>query len=78
MMLKKKIIAAIEEVHSYAGEATDEWITIKKELLKMLPSEERQLFSTRDPITKKQATNAFEREVAAHWSKLTGREVVFS
>ena len=76
--MKRKVINAIEEVHSYAGQATDEWITIKKEVMRALPSEERSLFSTRDPITKKQVTNEFEYEVAAYWSKLTGREVVFS
>lgn len=76
-MLTKPIIAAINEVYSYAS-SCDEWIRIKKEILRTLPSDERRKFSTRDPITKKQVTNEFEYEVAAHWSKLTGREVVFS
>ena len=69
------INSAMERVHRYAP-ALDEWITVKKELLKNLPSEHRTMFSTRDPITKKQRTNDFERLLIKRWSSLTGREVV--
>jgi len=69
--------AAIQVVFRYAGHI-DEWITIKKELLKNLPSIARKVFSTRDPITKKQLTNDFERQVAVRWSALSGRPVIFS
>jgi hypothetical protein len=75
--LNRKIEEAIKFVFGYAGDV-DEWIIIKKELLKALPSEERTSFSTRDPVTKKQVTNDFERCVAARWSELSGRAVLFS
>jgi hypothetical protein len=68
---------ALAFVHSYAGHV-DDWLVIKKELLKALPPEARRSFSTRDPVTKRQRTNDFERQVAERWSKMTGRPVVFS
>jgi len=70
-----KIIEALNFVFSYAGHV-DEWLTIKKELLKALPSKERMAFSTRDPITKKQRTNDFELKLAKCWFDLSGREVI--
>jgi hypothetical protein len=68
--------SALAEVHEYMG-LEDNWLTIKKELLRYLPPGIRHAFSTRDPITKKQRTNDFERELAKRWSVLTGRAVVF-
>lgn len=62
-------------VHGYAG-GCDDWLTIKKEIIKELPWELMKLFSKRDPITKKQRINDFERDLADRWSKLTGRSVV--
>ena len=58
----KIILASIEEVHSYASHI-DEWIIIKKELLKSLPSNYRSMFSTRDSKTKKVSLNEFERQL---------------
>lgn len=75
--MNKHVLEALAFVHSYAGHV-DDWITIKKELLRALTPETRTLFSTRDPITKKQRTNDFERHVAEHWSEMTGRPVIFS
>lgn len=71
-----RIDAALAFVHGYASHV-DDWIVIKKELLKSLPPALRTLFSTRDPITKRQRTNDFEREVARHWSEISGRPVLF-
>lgn len=73
----QRLLGAIAFVHSYAGHV-DDWIVIKKELLKALPAEDRTQFSTRDPVTKKQRTNDFERLVAERWSELSGRPVVFT
>lgn len=67
---------ALTFVHGYAP-MLDDWITIKKELLRSMHSEDRKFFSTRDPITKEQRTNAFERFIAERWSAMTGRAVVF-
>jgi hypothetical protein len=58
----KIILISIEEVHSYASHV-DEWIIIKKELLKSLPSNYRSMFSTRDAKTKKVSLNEFERQL---------------
>lgn len=72
----RAIDVALHDVHCYAGNV-DDWIIVKKELLKNLPAGIRHVFSTRDPLTKKQRTNDFERELAKRWSVLTGRAVVF-
>ena len=74
--LSERIHEALSEVHAYAGHV-DDWITIKKEILKSLPPQERRAFSTRHPITKKQSMNEFERKVANQWEELTGRPVIF-
>lgn len=58
----KIILTSIEEVHSYASHV-DDWIIIKKELLKSLPSNYRKMFSTRDAKTKKVSLNEFERQL---------------
>lgn len=73
--MNQNVIDALNFVFSYAGHV-DEWLTIKKELLKALPSKERTAFSTRDPITKKQLTNDFELQLAKRWSDLSGHEVI--
>lgn len=75
--MNPKVVEALEFIHAYAGHV-DDWLIIKKELMKTLHPNERQLFSKRHPITKKQQTNDFERQVAESWSKMTGRPVVFS
>ncbi len=62
---------AINAVSSYVGR-TDNWMIIKKELLKMLSSKDRMYFSTRDPVTKKQSMNEFEKIVAKKWHDKTG------
>ena len=72
-----KVVEALAFVHAYASHI-DDWLVIKKELLKALPPRLRSLFARRDPITKKQRTNAFERELAESWSELTGRKVLFT
>jgi 8-oxo-dGTP pyrophosphatase MutT (NUDIX family) len=71
-----RITDALQFVASYAADARD-WITIKKELLKTLPSDDRKMFSTRDPITKKQRTNEYERDLARQWTELTGKSLLF-
>jgi hypothetical protein len=76
LQINDRVIEAVDEVFSYAKDV-DDWIVIKKELLKCLPSEERKSFSTRDPITKKQRANQFEFHVAGLWEARSGRPVIF-
>lgn len=66
---------AIDHVFTYASHV-DEWLIVKKELLKVLPVKERTIFSVRDPITKKQRVNQFEILLAKWWSEKTKRPVV--
>lgn len=66
---------ALSFVFSYAS-STDDWLKIKKELLKTLPPSERVSFSKRDPVTKKQVINEFDVLVAFRWKQLTGKDVI--
>jgi len=75
--MNPKILEALKVVHRYA-EHIDVWVVIKKELLKNLHPSDRKLFSTRDPITKRQNMNDFERDVIKIWEEMTGRPVIFS
>lgn len=77
VLLSQQLADALTFVYGYASNI-DEWGTLKKELLKVLPASARGSFSTRHPITKLHQTNDFERELASRWSKLTGRPVLFS
>lgn len=53
----------------------DEWMDLKKILLTSLPSPARKNFSTRDPKTKSQRTNDFERWLMDNYCKRTGRKL---
>jgi hypothetical protein len=74
MTMDPKVEEALQFVKTYASSATD-WKVLKKELLLLLPSDRRKLFSTRDPKTKAQNFNEFERAVAQRWKEITGTEV---
>ena len=53
----------------------DDWLSMKKYLLRSLPADVRSHFSTRDPKTKKQNLNEFEIEIIKRYKKLTGKEI---
>lgn len=72
--MEKKVLEAIRFVHSYAPEIQD-WKVLKRELLKALPSDKRKLFSTRDPKTKQQRPNDFEKDIVLQWKKIAGVEI---
>lgn len=76
-IVRAKIDDLLKEVYVWAPNE-DSWLVIKKQLLSILHANERRVFSTRHPLTKKQRTNKFEREIAQRWSELTGRRVLFS
>lgn len=75
--MEQKIEEAIQFVHGYAPDIK-EWRALKKELLKCLASEARKNFSTRDPVTKKQNFNEFERLIAERWEVISGNTLIFS
>ena len=53
----------------------DDWLSMKKYLLRSLPTDIRSHFSTRDPKTKKQNINEFEVEIIKRYEKMTGKEM---
>lgn len=69
--IPKRIEQQIFEVAQYAG-LCDDWVTIKKEIMKGCPSHLRSLFSTRDPITKEQRTSSFDRDVIKAYENISG------
>ena len=75
--MDQKIDEAVKFIHSYAPHIT-EWVTLKKELLKLLPADKRKLFSTRDPITKKINFNEFEQTIIEQWKVIAGKELYLS
>jgi len=73
-MIPRKIIVQIHEVSSYAG-SCDDWVTIKKEILKGIPSCLRKKFSRRNSLTKEQEPNDFDRDVINYYREYTGIEL---
>ena len=55
---------------------TDDWVTVKEEILTELTNEDRQRFSRRDEKSKEiLALNEMELELVAFWKRLTGVEL---
>mgnify|MGYP003131351068 CR=1 FL=1 len=69
--IPKRITEELEEISQYAG-SCDDWMTIKKEVMRSIPPNLRALFSRRDPITKEQNPNEFDMEVIEYYKSLTG------
>ena len=70
-MIPDRVARQINEVSTYTGDC-DDWVTIKKEIMKGIPSSFRKLFSRRDPITKEQVPNDFDKTVIAYYFDITG------
>ena len=70
-----KVKSHIQSVSSYVGNC-DDWVTIKKEALLSLPPRLRKMFSTRDPKTKEQWLNNFEKELVIYYKELTGIDLI--
>jgi hypothetical protein len=75
--MNDNIIEAMKTVFRYASHI-DEWIIVKKEMLKFLHPDDRKLFSTRDNVSRKQRTNEMEFGLIALWSEMTGRPVIIN
>lgn len=70
-----KYLKALEEaahISKVALNNTDDWVTIKKIILRSIRSELRTSFSTRDPKTKEQSLNEFEIQLIEKYKELTG------
>ena len=71
----EKIRESFRFVSSYTGDC-DDWVTIKKQVLLNISPELRRNFSTRDPKTKEQWLNDFEKEMITYYKQLTGIQLV--
>lgn len=75
MQISNAVKDAMKLVAGYAS-GTDNWITIKRELLVLLPVNERQLFSRRDELTKQQTINRYEEILINEWFVLTNVRLI--
>ena len=74
-MIPDEIKEQVEFVAAYTGDC-DDWVTIKKEIMKGLPPPIRKNFSTRDPKTKEQNLNDLEKEIINYHREQTGVRLV--
>tara|TARA_B100001123_G_scaffold447316_2_gene604455 strand:+ start:179 stop:427 length:249 start_codon:yes stop_codon:yes gene_type:complete len=71
----------VKRIEKELGTATehglgfDDWISMKKYLLRSIPSHMRTNFSTRDPKTKAQHMNEFEVGIVKSYEALTGKSL---
>jgi len=68
------VIEKLKFISTYAYDV-DDWVTIKKELLKQLPVSERKCFSKRDGKTKRINLNEFEKNLIVQWKQFTGKDL---
>lgn len=66
---------ALQLIKAYAPEIR-EWKVLKRELMKCLNPQTRRLFSTRDPVTKKQNFNDLEKRVSLRWEEITQSKII--
>jgi len=74
-LIPDRITVQLEEVASYVGDC-DDWVTIKKEVMRGIPPALRKNFSTRHPKTKEQQLNEFEERLIERYESLTGIQLV--
>lgn len=73
---ESKIIGAMRVLQAH-DDKCDDWIEIKKRLIVMLTPDARAMFSRREPTSKKQRLNDFDRHVMSLWELMTGTKPVF-
>tara|TARA_Y100000310_G_C20454298_1_gene702284 strand:+ start:294 stop:530 length:237 start_codon:yes stop_codon:yes gene_type:complete len=74
MEIPSRIIEEINVMTTH-GLLFEEWMDVKKYLLRSLPAEARALFSTRDPRSKKQSLNFFEKNLVEYYQTHTGKNL---
>jgi hypothetical protein len=72
---KERIFEEIRFVSKFTSDC-DDWVTIKKEVMKGLPPSLRKTFSTRDSRTKEQTLNDFEKIIINYYYDLTGVRLI--
>jgi hypothetical protein len=65
----------INYVFDYAHDSSDDWFTIKKEIVNNFPPKERKRFSRRHYSTKKHILNGFDYEVINYWEEKSGKKL---
>lgn len=68
-------IQYIDYVIEYVGTFSNDWFTIKKEIINCYPREQRIKFSRRHYSTKLFFINDFEKEIMKYWKERTGVEL---
>jgi hypothetical protein len=66
-MIPEHLKELIDYVIDYVGDVSDDWFTIKKELVNNFPPRERSRFSRRHFSTKKHILNEFDYAVIDYW-----------
>ena len=74
-MIPDRILEQVKFVASYVCDC-DDWVTVKKEVMRGIPSPMRKKFSTRDPRTKEQWLNDFEKDLINYYYRSTGIRLV--
>lgn len=75
-MIPQNVEKAARLAALWVKDYTDDWVTVKEEILTELTNEDRQLFSRRDEKTKEiLALNEMELELVTFWKELTGVEL---
>jgi len=72
ILLKISDIEYIDYVIQYVGTFSNDWFTIKKEIVNCYPRKERTKFSRRHYSTKLFFINDFEKEIIKYWKEKTG------
>jgi len=75
MKIPERILEEIDMCIFMLGDSRD-WLSLKKILLRSIPSELRASFSTRDPKTKLQTLNEFELKLIDIYKRRTGIHLV--
>ena len=71
MDIPERVVEELKFI-AHHGQRDGQWMPVKKYLLLAIPSEMRKMFSTRDPKTKKQSLNEFEKVVIDIYEDITG------
>lgn len=75
-MLPERVEKAARLAALWVKDYTDDWVTVKEEILTELTNDDRQLFSRRDAKSKEILTlNEMELELVTFWKQLTGVEL---
>ena len=75
MKIPERILEEID-MCIFMLEDSRDWLSLKKIILRTIPSELRAHFSTRDPKTKLQTLNEFELKLIDIYKKRTGIHLV--